>query len=206
MKSAEPAPAALWNIRGGVADSLPSGPPDALRPAASGARPFNADVFEDTYRRYFPVIVSKCRRMLGGTSEAQDVAQDAFARLWRGRDQLQDELAVSAWLYRTCTRLAIDTLRQRRRHPGLADSAASLAEQLVADAASPEHNSGSRELLARLFGAISEEDLEVGILSRVDGLTHEEVAEVLEISERTVRRRLDRFKVRVERFRQKGSS
>ena len=170
------------------------------------SRPFDADTFENMYRRYFPVIVCKCRRMLGGTSEAQDVAQDAFARLWRGRDQLQGDLAVSAWLYRTCTRLAIDTLRQRRRGPGLSAGAESPIEELVADEAGPERSSSSRQLLTRLFTEISVRDLEVGILSRVDGLTHEEMAQVLAISERTVRRRLVRFRVRLERFRQQGAS
>jgi RNA polymerase sigma-70 factor, ECF subfamily len=176
------------------------------RPASSGERRFDANTFEDAYRRYFPVIVGKCKRMLGDTSDAQDVAQDAFARLWRGRDRLQGELAVSAWLYRTCTRLAIDKLRQRRRGPGLSDGVASLVEQLVASGASPEYSSSARQLLARLLTTISVPDLEVGILSRVDELTHEEMARVLAISERTVRRRLVRFRVRLERFRQKGGS
>jgi RNA polymerase sigma-70 factor (ECF subfamily) len=179
---------------------------NSQRPAPSGERRFDANTFEDAYRRYFPLIVSKCKRMLGDTSEAQDVAQDAFARLWRGRDQLQGELAISAWLYRTCTRLAIDKLRQRRRGPGLSDGVASLVEQLVADGASPEYSSSARQLLARLLTTISVPDLEVGILSRVDELTHEEMARVLAISERTVRRRLVRFRVRLERFRQKGGS
>ena len=184
-------------------------PADARAATGStGKRPFDEETFEDAYRRYFPVIVAKCKRMLGGTSEAQDVAQEAFARLWRCRDPLPGDPAVAAWLYRTCTRLAIDKLRQRRRGLGLGlgDGADSLVGRLVADGGSPEGSSSSRQLLARLSSAISVQDLEVAILSRVDGLTHGEMAQVLAISERTVRRRLVRFTVRLARFLQKDCS
>jgi len=40
------------------------------------------DSIEHTYRRYFALIRGKCTRVLGDTSEAEDVAQETFTRLW----------------------------------------------------------------------------------------------------------------------------
>jgi DNA-directed RNA polymerase specialized sigma24 family protein len=46
------------------------------------------------------------------------VAQEAFARLWRDRGSLSGELrVVTAWLYRTATRLTVDRLRARKLEP-----------------------------------------------------------------------------------------
>jgi RNA polymerase sigma-70 factor, ECF subfamily len=72
----------------------------------------------DAYRRYFPLLRGKCRRMLRTNAEAEEVAQDAFVRLidWsqKGKGELPDSKQVTAWLYKTSTRLAIDRLRTRR--------------------------------------------------------------------------------------------
>jgi DNA-directed RNA polymerase specialized sigma24 family protein len=54
----------------------------------------------DTYRQYFPLIVRKCRRMLGSVHEAQDVAQEAFLRL-HGVDPPLTDARVRAGCHET---------------------------------------------------------------------------------------------------------
>jgi len=47
------------------------------------------DQVKEAYRRYFPIIVRKSGRMLRDASEAQDLAQETFLRLWRSRLDLK---------------------------------------------------------------------------------------------------------------------
>src|SRR6476660_9181118 len=93
------------------------------------------DQVKEAYRRYFPMIVRKSGRMLRGSSEAQDLAQETFLRLWKSRLDLRDAAATTAWLYRTCTRLALDRLRSPVRR---AEGSTELADAVASPEASAE--------------------------------------------------------------------
>jgi len=127
--------------------------------------------------------------MLGDSQEATDVAQETFARLWEHRRTLRDPLAITAWIYRTSTRLAIARFRR------LAHAADRVETPSEVPAASddPEVAAHMRRMLVRLSRELSEREIEVAVLSRLDGLTQTEIAEVLDCSERTVRRVLARI-------------
>lgn len=147
--------------------------------------------FAECYRRVFPMVLAKCRRMLRGDAEANDLAQEVFVRLWQHRELVEDHQALTAWLYRTATRLVID--RARRRAFGR-ESLSHLQSVLEGRAAGDsEALLASREQLQGVLSVCPAEELEAAILSRVDRLPHPEIAEVLGVSERTVRRLLTRF-------------
>lgn len=150
------------------------------------------------YRRYFPVIREKCSRMLRDPAEAQDVAQETFMRLWSDRASLRNADGVASWIYRTSTRLAVDRFRRSSRE-GVSLAAEDLIGQTDVGA---EGRLESRQLLARLAERIPAAELEVAILSRVDGLSHEEIASVVGSSDRTVRRLLQKFESRIARLRE----
>ena len=147
---------------------------------------------ESTYRRYFPVIREKTRRMLGD-ADAQDVAQETFVRLWQAAIDETDTRRVTAWIYKTCTRLAINRLREQARRPGGEDGLLELPARLTG----PDEALAQRRQLQQLVRELPGQELEVALLSRVDRLTHEEIGEVLGISDRTVRRCLERLGQRV---------
>jgi RNA polymerase sigma-70 factor (ECF subfamily) len=151
--------------------------------------------FEDCYRRVFPLVLAKCRRMLRGDADAMDVTQEVFVRLWRHRDVVEDHAALTAWLYRTSTRLVIDRARQR------ALSQESLRHLVLALEEPAGHDSEARFSSRRQLRSVLSEchpgELEAAILSRLDRLTHPEIAEVVGVGERTVRRLLGRFDERV---------
>lgn len=150
---------------------------------------------EQTYRKYFGLIRAKCRRVLGDGHEAEDVAQETFMRLWQSQhDVANDPRSVTAWIYRTATRLAIDQLRRRRAAPAL-DSLPS-----PSDAGNPEESLAARRAIAELSTELTPEELEVAVLCRIDGLGHREIAEVTGVSERTVRRLLQRVDERLARW------
>ncbi|RYZ03407.1 MAG: sigma-70 family RNA polymerase sigma factor [Myxococcales bacterium] len=147
--------------------------------------------FARCYRRVFPIVLAKCGRMLRGDAEAKDVAQEVFIRLWQHRELVEDHQSLTAWLYRTSTRLVIDRARRRAfGRESLGHLQAVLEGRAEADS---ESLLASREQLQGVLSACPAAELEAAILNRVDRLSHPEVAEVLGVSERTVRRLLARF-------------
>jgi RNA polymerase sigma-70 factor (ECF subfamily) len=156
--------------------------------------PIDGASFEDCYRSVFPLVLAKCRRMLRGHSDASDVAQEVFVRLWKHRELVHDQRALTAWLYQTSTRLVIDRARQRSLSRESLMHLESLASESSAELA--ESRLASRRQLREL-SEFPPQELEAVILSRFDRLTQPEIAEVMGIGERTVRRLLSRFDERV---------
>lgn len=142
------------------------------------------------YRQHFPMIRAKCRRMLDDAEEARDVAQETFIRLWQEPRMLSAPVPMRvAWIYRTCTHLAIDRIRRAKTRVQLAPAAAPVAEDAVLE---PDAVIAQRRLLRQVAAVLAPDELEAMILSRIDGLTQPEVAQVTKSSERTVRRVLAR--------------
>jgi RNA polymerase sigma-70 factor (ECF subfamily) len=155
------------------------------------------------YRSLVAPVRAKCRRLLGDPSGAEDAAQEAFARFLSSGPELggpHDARLVTAWLYRTCVRVAIDILRDRRRSPILP-----VSEEAFPCATDMAKALEARSVLMRIAGSVPEEEMEAAMLCRVDGLTHSEAGEVMGISERTVRRLLDRFEGRVVDMRKENT-
>jgi RNA polymerase sigma-70 factor (ECF subfamily) len=144
----------------------------------------------DTYRTYFPLLQRKCSRMLGDSSEAQDIAQETFMRLCQGGPWDQDVRTVTAWLYRTSTRLAIDRMRARTRQR--TDIAGGRLDELPSDE-SAERSLDAQRAWQQLARDVPERELSVVLLTRLDGMSQEEVAEITGLHARTIRRILARF-------------
>ncbi len=144
---------------------------------------------QQAWQRYFSPVREKCRRVLADTDEANDVAQETFIRFWKFGAAGEPRTAL-AWLYRTATRLSVDRLRQRAVHSRPVPGATETSDL--------ESSTASRQLLQRLASAAEPDELQAAVLSRLDGMTHPEVAVVMSISERTVRRLLTRFDERAQ--------
>ena len=152
--------------------------------------PLDGASFEACYRRVFPLVEAKCRRMLRGHSDASDVAQEVFVRLWKHRELVQDQQALIAWLYRTSTRIVIDRARQRALSQ---ESLSHLQTVATVEIDGFEERFTSHRQLRFVVSAFPAQELEAAILSRFDRLTQPEIAEVMGVAERTVRRLLQRF-------------
>ncbi len=137
-------------------------------------------------RRYGPMVLRRCRRLLGDEDDALDACQEVFVRLLQRRGRL-DAHHPSSLLYRMATNLCLNHIRDRGRRPAVAD------EDLLVRIASTEEPGGASEarlLLDRLFGRHPESSRTMAVLHFVDGLTLEEVAEETGMSVSGVRKRL----------------
>lgn len=121
--------------------------------------------------------------------DAEDVAQDAFARAYRRYHQLRDRERFRAWLVRMTWRLAIDCKRSQRRRTSREDSAA----RLVPSATRGEPDAIERDRSARLWQAIDalpERLRLVVVLGAIEGHSVRDVATLLDAPEGTIKSRL----------------
>lgn len=120
------------------------------------------------------------RLTFGDSAAAQDAVQEAFLRLWRCRETLQ-ETNLEAYLYRSLLSCARDA--NRRLRPTVP-----LDEKL---ALSPQRESPDTGLVVRdALAQLPDDQREVVILSHYEGWTQAEIAELLQIPPGTVASRL----------------
>jgi len=150
---------------------------------------------DDTLQREFETRLVECSRLafrvaygvLRHRQDAEDVAQDAFAKAYRSFRQLRDRDRFRAWLVRMTWRMAIDLRRSQKRRVAREER----AEQPQATAAGDSLEAGERA--AALWSAIddlSEKLRIVIVLSGIQGHDIREVAALLELPEGTVKSRL----------------
>jgi RNA polymerase sigma-70 factor (ECF subfamily) len=119
--------------------------------------------------------------------DAEDVAQDAFARAYVRFNQLRDRDAFRAWLVRTTWRLAIDRRRGEMRRAAREQAVQPAGER------SPEDLAAAQERAAHLWTAIDELSPKlrlVLILAAIEGHDVADVSRLLSVPEGTVKSRL----------------
>jgi RNA polymerase sigma-70 factor (ECF subfamily) len=144
--------------------------------------------FEDRLRESSSLAVKVAYSVVRQRQDAEEIAQEAFAKAYRSFSQLRDRNSFRAWLIRMTWRLAIDRWRSDRRRTareqvGMAETPDATTEQIAA----------ANERAARLWEAIDElpEKLRIAIvLSAIQGYDVREVAGLLGVPEGTVKSRL----------------
>ncbi|MBI5068786.1 MAG: sigma-70 family RNA polymerase sigma factor [Deltaproteobacteria bacterium] len=140
------------------------------------------------YREYGPLVYRRCLRLLRDPEAAKDATQEVFMKLVRDMERLSDRETVLPWLYRVAMNHCLNLRRNSTRRGE--DTAKTELE--IPDGPARE-SYPDRHLVQQVLGKFDETTQTVAVGVLVDGLEHEEVAEMLGVSRRTVARKLDRF-------------
>ncbi len=157
--------------------------------------------FSELVNRHYRRALRVAYGLLRDTHDAEDVLQEAFARVHARLGDFEGASAFYTWLYRIVVNLSIDALRKRRRERrvDLEDESARDAlrsgEELWPrfDESDPEGSAERKQLGARLnkaFGDLPEIHRAVLLLRELEGLSYEEIASTLQIKKGTVMSRL----------------
>jgi RNA polymerase sigma-70 factor (ECF subfamily) len=154
--------------------------------------------FASLVRRWEEPIRRLCTRMTGDAHRGEDLAQDTFARFFTRRHDYQPGGRVSTWLWRIALNLCYDELRRRKRRSetgldaagddGLSVLDTALAPEPAPDAAAAEQEQA--ELVRAAMLNLPESYRTVVVLRHYEHLKFQEIAEVLEIPEGTVKSRM----------------
>ena len=170
---------------------------EALPSVLEAARDGDADAFAALVQRFEAPTYHFILRMVRRPSVAEDLSQDVFVRLWRHLDRIEDAGLLPAWLRRVAANAVIDhwrkeEARQRRmqvlrEHP-IARRVVRPSSRMETREAADAVRAAVEKLPAKLRSAL--------LLRTVDGLSYEELADVLGVSVNAVRSRL--FRARQE--------
>src|SRR4249920_1171412 len=179
-------------------------PPDADRTLVERAQQGDSRAFEMLVVKYQRRIERLISRMVRDADLVHDVAQEAFIRAYRALPQFRGESAFYTWLYRIAVNTAKKALVEIKRDPLVSESTlasrddddeTSRVENELSDGETPEALLASKEIAAAVNGAIEalSEDLRQAItLREIEGLSYEEIAEVMDCPIGTVRSRIFR--------------
>jgi RNA polymerase sigma-70 factor (ECF subfamily) len=158
------------------------------------ARAMSGDrrAFDELYQRHVDSVWRWLTRLLGTDPEREDLAQHIFSEVFDTLGRFRGEARFRTFLYRIVVNVAVDQMKRRSRR-AKRDVAAALAEAVPDPARSPEENAELRELVASTFEHLEriKPKKRVAFLLRVvEGLSLEEVAEVVQASVPTVAQRV----------------
>jgi len=145
----------------------------------------DASAFEPLVNRYQRVLFTVALRLLGNAEDARDATQNAFVRAYQRLDTFDPSRRFFSWIYRIAVNESLNLRRAQRPHEPLPETlevAGATMEALEA-----------RELSERVQAALmtlSAEHREVVVMRHFADLSYQEIAETLDIPEKTVKSRL----------------
>lgn len=147
------------------------------------------DAFERVFRTLHDALFRYVRSMTDTPAIASDITQDVFVRLWDVRERLDPSRSLEAYVYRMARNRVYNHHRDRRTQ---ADKHADMQARAALDeggAPLPDAALQSDVLEANIKAWIDDlpkRQREAFVLSRFNGLSHDEIAAVMDVSPRTV--------------------
>jgi RNA polymerase sigma-70 factor, ECF subfamily len=185
-----------------LAAAEPSRPDDAE--IVRGLRAGEAWAASAVWNTYASRVFRIAARVLGGDSDAEDITQDVFARVFSGIGTLRDPSALGSFVVSVALRMVKRELQRRkvRRILRLSDTG-HLPEHAV-DAPDSE----ARDAIAWLYANLDQlgaEERTAFVLRYVENMALAEIAQAMSLSLATVKRRVDRAREHVERADKDGT-
>ncbi len=169
-----------------AATTLPPVTPVMPRPAreddhriAAACAAGDTVAFEDLYRRFGDRLKSIAFNHLGSVSDAEDAVQETFLKLHRAAASYNGEAALATWLFRILINTCYDALRRRRRRI----DELPLEDFVAVTRAASSVDDTKRIALRRLLAELPEQRRSVFVLFEIEGLSHAEIAQILDITE-----------------------
>jgi RNA polymerase sigma factor (sigma-70 family) len=178
---------------------------DEERRFVAAAQRGDVESFNALVRLYEGRVYNLCYRMLGDADSAGDAAQDAFLSAFRNLRSFRGG-SFRSWMLRIATNACYDVLRARKRRPSVSLDAESDDEddssplQIADNSETPTDFVLRRELaqaIQRGLADLPDEQRVIVILSDIEGLAYEEIAEVTNTNLGTVKSRLSRGRARL---------
>jgi RNA polymerase sigma-70 factor, ECF subfamily len=163
----------------------------------------DAQAFAELVELYHHRLVTVMHHLVGNAEEAEDLAQEVFLRVYRGRKKYHPKAKFSTWLFTIANNLALNILRTRQRKPtiplNVRDSGPlgpRPAEQLVLDRdAPPEDRLQKRELadvVKQAIETLNERQRIAVVLNKFEDMNYAEIAEIMGLTTKGVKSLLSR--------------
>jgi RNA polymerase sigma-70 factor (ECF subfamily) len=161
----------------------------------------DSSAFDEIIFKYQDKIYNLCRHILGNAHDAQDV----FLKAYQSLNKFKPDASLHTWLYR----IAVNTCIDHKRKPFFESLFKTSKEGDVfavdrpADSPSPERLYESKQISNAIhlaLGRLSERLRTVIVLKEIEGLSYDEIAEVLDVSIGTVKSRISRAREELKKL------
>jgi RNA polymerase sigma-70 factor, ECF subfamily len=141
---------------------------------------------ETLYNHFYPRLYNFSRSFLKLEDGIDDILQEVFVRIWKNRKKIKSPDTFNAFIFAITRNLLINELRNRMNDQHLRKE---VFKRAVAEEYVTSDESVYRELEAKvseLIQQLPKRQLEIFLLSRVEGLSHKQISQKLNVSEKTV--------------------
>lgn len=153
---------------------------------SQGLRDSDRAVFADLFDATYEPLFGFARYIVRDDEAAHDILQDVYFKLWQVRETIDLQRSLKALLYQMVRNYALNHERRKKTHA--TDSLDAVLFEPAADGSAEEEmeTSALSERLREWIDEMPERRREAFVLSRYEGLSHEEIARVMNLTPRTV--------------------
>jgi RNA polymerase sigma-70 factor (ECF subfamily) len=158
-----------------------------------GCRQGSLPSFERLYEEHGTRMKSIARNLLGSAADAEDAVQETFLRVYRGAAGFRGGAAFSTWIYRILVNSCYDALRRKRRRA----EGPLPAKLALSPGAESDHP--LRLSIETALSRLDSRERTAFLLCEVEGFSHREASQILDVSENSSRALLFKARRRLQR-------
>ena len=118
--------------------------------------------------------------IVGNATEAEDVVQEVFIKIWQNRQQINKLNSLEAWSMKLTKNLSIDKLRSKHRRTDGLDNVVEISSREATPDKATELNDTMSRIKALMF-QLPDKQRQILQLRDIEGMTYEEISQVLEL-------------------------
>ena len=168
----------------------------------------DVNAYEALVKEYEKNVYNLALRMTGNSEDAADMAQEALIKAYNSLTAFRGDSKFSVWLYRIVSNVCLDFLRSRSRKQTVSlstenDDGEEVELDIADETHSPEQlldRSLTRDAVRRGLAALPPDHREILLLREIQGLSYEEIADVLGLEAGTVKSRIFRARKKLCSF------
>lgn len=166
------------------------------------------NAYELLVKEYEKNVYNLALRMVGNSEDAADMSQEAFIKAYNSLTSFRGDSKFSVWLYRIVSNVCLDYLRSRGRRQTVSlstenDDGEDVEIDIADETQSPERlldRRLTRDAVRRGLAALPPEHRQILLLREIQGLSYDEIADVLGIEAGTVKSRIFRARKKLCAF------
>ncbi|MBL8952588.1 MAG: sigma-70 family RNA polymerase sigma factor [Myxococcaceae bacterium] len=156
--------------------------------------------FEALVKQHQDRVYDFCMRMLSDREEAFDVTQEIFVSIHQHLESFRQDAKISTWIFRISRNHCLNRLKYlKRRGRGRSDEYGETSEQAINESVGaptmPDESldaARARALVHKAIARLDEDQRVLVVLRDIEGLSYDEIVEITELAEGTVKSRLHR--------------
>lgn len=154
-------------------------------------------LYEELFMKYFPKVKCFITRFIKSSAIAEELTQDVFVKIWENFDKIMYIEHQDAYIYRIARNAALDYIAQRHKEESLIENFKLREDYSIEE----ELDAKELELLIELtVNGMPSQRRKVYEMSRIEGLTNDEIAKDLNISKKTVENHLNLALKRIKKI------